>query len=104
MTKTIKDPGKFEGEPAYVRDIWLMMLDGGADFDFTSEWGSYVSAYQIDASLTEQFPDLSEAKERFVANKQEGFILLWESDDGFVFHNIVSEHTLGTMLDKQIHI
>jgi len=30
-TNIIRDPGKFEGEPSYVPDLWEKVLDGGND-------------------------------------------------------------------------
>jgi len=72
----IKNPGKFEGEPAYVPYFWDMVLDGQGSED--DQGNSYI---EFDAEDVKTFPDL------------EGFdcIALRENNDGFVFHQLHTE-------------
>ena len=74
----INNPGKFEAEPLYVPYFWNMAMNGCGE-DYTHEDGTHITVLEIDATDKENFIDLV------------GFsrIELWESSQGFVFHNLL---------------
>jgi len=72
----IKNPGKFEGEETYVPYFWDMVLEG-----FHEEVGrgdSSVARIEISDEDRTKFPVLGNAK----------YILLEESDQGFVYSKL----------------
>jgi hypothetical protein len=71
-TIIIKTPGKFEGEPLWAPYYWDLALEGNADMDDCVE-GGY--GFKLDASDVEVWPEL----------KGTPMILLFESDNGFVY-------------------
>lgn len=73
----IRDPGKFEGEMIYAPYYYDASMDGFAEQLASLEDSSeYACLVKIDDSDRAQFPELSAASK---------FILLRESDQGFVF-------------------
>lgn len=71
----VSDPGKFEGEPAYVPYCWQFYLDGFED-DTVYCGSNHYSVYFVDNDLRAKFPDLLGLKDFAV--------VLWQSDQGFV--------------------
>lgn len=72
----ITSPGKFEGEETYVPYFWNQVLDG-----FHEEVGrgdSSVARIEISDEDRQKFPALGNAK----------YILLEESDQGFVYSRL----------------
>lgn len=84
LTEIIRQPGKFEGEPAYVRDVlWPLVLDGGADVELSEDDGdSPVSVFFLDAPMRREY-ELADTDHA---------ILVWERSDGFVCSSVVNLH------------
>jgi hypothetical protein len=69
ITGTIQNPGKFEGEQAYVPYFWDCYLDGGASTD-----DGEVLGFRVEGQDIERFPELAKVE----------WIFLMEDDQGFV--------------------
>jgi hypothetical protein len=67
--ETVKRPGKFEGEQAYVPYYWDIFLNSGADKD-----NGKVLTFNVSKEDKAIFPEL----------KQRKTVKLLERDDGFV--------------------
>ena len=82
MAKTdiIRDPGKFEGEPQYVRDYWD---DGGGE----------ETIYDGDTPC-EVFHLSDDERETVDADADEEYLLIWETEQGFVCHRILTSFQL----------
>ena len=77
-------PGKFEGEPAYVVYYWVCSLEGYGHWmaggQVLPAWG-HTDAMEIDR-LT-----VHDSERRFFPELEGVEIIeLWESDQGFVYH------------------
>ncbi len=70
----IASPGKFEGEPLYVPYYWQCYLDGMADSD-----DGKILYFDVTDDDRKEFSELAEVKT----------VELWESDNGFVFHDAI---------------
>ena len=66
----IRNPGKFEGEPAYVPEFWEAGLDGGADRDDGRCWG-----FDLSAADKAKYPGLLKGRRT---------IRICQDDQGFV--------------------
>lgn len=77
---TIVSPGKFEGEQAYVVAFYDEMLNGAAEEIMDGD--TCVSVLQIETSDAVEFPTLADCVGKS--------ILLWETDQGFVYHRIMT--------------
>lgn len=76
---TIRGPGKFEGEPYYVPYYWDVANSGAADEElFDGEIP--VSIFKLD----------SKDRHAFGFDKGEDELWLWEREDGFVLHRLLS--------------
>ena len=82
----IRSPGKFEGEPRYVPYFFDAELNGAPD-DELDDSGTLVTVFKITEEDVGLYPEL--------ANNVDRFICLWESDDGFAYHDIISRDGLG---------
>lgn len=81
LTDTIREPGKFEGEPEYVRDVlWPMVLDGASD-ETLYDGDSAIEFFFVDDNLRREY-ELS-------ANT--AVLAVWERTDGFVMHRAMSQ-------------
>lgn len=78
-TDIIRTPGKFEGEPVYVRTLWDSTMDGCED-DTLYDGDTPVSVFFVDAAMRAAF-DLP---------AQTYAIILWESETGFVNSRLTS--------------
>lgn len=78
--QTINTPGKFEGEPVLVRHAWRMVMDGCEDEILSpSESETYSLFFWTD-----------EERNRFGLSADDYALALWESDNGFVNHAILT--------------
>jgi len=69
--------GKFEGEPSFVEYFWDLVLNGGNEDRVLDEvLYTYVVIDKEDRNLYSALP----------TNK---YIVLWESEQGFVHHSFV---------------
>lgn len=69
----IKDPGKFEGDPVWVRDLWELTLDRSEDDEVTLDFdGAYASIFYGERWGDPIMP------EEFYA------VAVWETSSGFV--------------------
>lgn len=78
-------PGKFEGEPAYLRWLWEnIVLDGGGDFSFYNDYDNEVDIIKLTPGET---VDLEEAGliEDDELNDIHA-VAIWEDNNGFVYH------------------
>ena len=71
-------PGKFEGEPAYVRYFWSDIMDGFGE-PFVLD-GAHADILDIEPG----------EQELFGIESQYEYIVLWEDDNGFVFHRLLT--------------
>lgn len=69
------EPGKFEGEPAFVPRLWDLVMDGVADVS-TFDGDTAVDIIVVGDGLRELYPDLGDIYA----------VALWETEQGFVFH------------------
>ena len=87
----ITSPGKFEGEQNYVPYFWNLGLDGCADTDISPD--SFTDDETHSNYLTDHpvfgfgLTDADRAK--WPELKGQDRIELWESDLGFVFHDVL---------------
>jgi len=80
----IADPGKFEGERAWVPYYYELMLDGaGWGFDWPDE--SETTVIPIYASDRRQWADL----------QGYAYVVIEENSQGFVFGQAITEDTFG---------
>ena len=77
MVDLITDPGKFQSEPTYVPYFWDMVMNGFGDVEY-DDFGNMVDIFEVDDTDRAKFPDLGDAK----------VIRLWESEQGFVYHEL----------------
>ncbi len=94
-------PGKFQGEPSYAEFFYDLAMDGDQTETFVDSFGVQIDVFRIEQEDYDKFQDLV----------NEEFIILWESDDGFVFSEVASSEsdlidTLETMGvdDEQIDL
>ena len=71
----VSDPGKFEGEPAYVPYFWDFYVSGYEDESIYCG-SDYYSVYFVDNDRRAKFPDLLDLDDFAV--------VLWETEQGFV--------------------
>jgi len=80
-------PGKFEGEPAYAKHFYDESMEGGADENVIDSGGAQIDIFRISSEDTDQFPDLI----------NDEFVILWETNDGFVMTETATSE--GDLLD-----
>jgi hypothetical protein len=73
-------PGKFEGEPKWVEILWDLVLSGMSD-NTVHDGSTAYDGFLIDGKIAE-LTGYSEDPTRYV--------VLWESDNGFVNHTTMS--------------
>jgi hypothetical protein len=76
--------GKFQGEPWWVVALWDLALEGCAD-GMDDDEGVEISIFNLDpelAAITGYRSDATSGRK----------IIVWETDSGFVCHNVVSAH------------
>jgi hypothetical protein len=81
---SIREPGKFEGEPRWVPYFWEMILNGDGEDFYTDaievgpeEWepsGTLVTYFKVDSDDREEYPELEDVDD----------VWLWENSQGFV--------------------
>jgi hypothetical protein len=76
MGYLIKQPGKFEGEPYWVPELWDWALDSNEDV-LVEDCGTLVSVFIVDDEMIRSYPELLSP---YYA------VGLWETDLGFVCH------------------
>ena len=81
----VNHPGKFEGEPIYVPYFWDLVLNGSQDGTIYDE-DSPVDYVQVNVEDAEMFQELR--------GRSGLYILLWESNQGFVYHRFVNSKQL----------
>lgn len=88
---TVREPGKFEGEPMYVRDLyWERMLDG--------EGESHYDEYDVPFTA---FPLESDDVPVRTGHAETGdVLLLWESEQGFAMSRVVSRQDYEILLSE----
>lgn len=65
----ITDPGKFEGEPAFVPDYWESALAGQYDADDGEAYVFYINEDDIRA-----YPELKGVSEMLLTEDEQGFV------------------------------
>ena len=70
----VSGPGKFEGEPGYVLYFYELSLEGSGDYDESDN-----VVFDIESEDVELFPELDEYS----------MLILIESDNGFVSHELI---------------
>lgn len=72
--------GKFEGEPHWVELLWERALSGFSD-EQVYDGSLQIDGFKIDANISELTGyDIDETR----------YVCLWENDDGFVSHMVLS--------------
>ena len=79
-----KHPGKFEGEPDYVEYFYAVWGDG-MESDGVYDHGRPVAVFYISDEDIEHWPDLA----------GEDNLILWEDDNGFVHHRLLTNQQLS---------
>lgn len=80
----IKNPGKFEGEPAWVPQLWDRAMNGFSDIS-VHDGSMAIDGFRLDSGLA-ALVGLDADPKRYVC--------LWSSDDGFVSHMLMTEEEL----------
>ena len=66
-----KQPGKFEGEPAYTPYFYDLSMDGdGAE----TEFGDNVLSFEVGTEDVEMFPELENVSTVFLTFRDDGFV------------------------------
>ena len=93
----IRDPGKFEGEPSFVPELWDMVMDGGMDDEFY-DGDKPVAVFMIDNELRTKFPAAFGPDGSYSVAYA---ILLYEDSQGFVNSSSVdSAEELTSLIDE----
>ena len=82
-TNIIAEPGKFEGEPVWLPDLWESVLDGNGD-ETIYDNERPIEVFLLGADLRA----LTDACETDDA------VLVWETDQGFVCHRFMTAKQL----------
>lgn len=80
----ITEPGKFEGEPRYVPNMWDMVLDGCYAEDLCIPGDTTDTLYSLITLAPEDV-------ERWPELRGVHSVVLWETDQGFVRHYLVAK-------------
>lgn len=102
---TIRNPGKFEGEPSYVPALWDMVLEGATDDEF-HDGETPVAVFTVDAALRAEFTDgatgtaygIDPADVTALVDGES--VLLWESETGFVNSRTVDAAELARIMGE----
>jgi hypothetical protein len=86
-------PGKFEGEPKYVREMWELAIDGFADKTIF-EGDTEISAFLFDDELKRKTGKNFRTKEKM-------YLALWETSDGFVHSTWIEESKLEAIEESE---
>ncbi len=70
--RTITAPGKFEGEPWFVPELWGKALDGGANYDIYNSKVGWAAVFEL----------TNKEKKEYKIDKP--YIMLSEDRQGFV--------------------
>ncbi len=89
MTQIIREPGKFEGEPLYVRELWELGLEGGASETV------YDGETPVDVFILTDGD-----RESYKLDADDYAILLWESETGFVNSRVMTETQFDDFIDS----
>jgi hypothetical protein len=73
-------PGKFQGEPPYVRAFWEEALRGFADHDIV-DGDTLISAFIIDEDDVKRWPVLADTYAVAVWEREDGFVCLIRFDE-----------------------
>lgn len=79
----IMTPGKFEGEPDWLPELWERALDGDSD-DTLYDGDTPIDVFYLNPEL----------RARTDADDMDYAILMWETDQGFVCQRFVTERQL----------
>jgi hypothetical protein len=71
LTDIDRTPGKFEGEPEYLKTLWDSVLDGASD-DVIDDGDRVYSVFRLSADDKRDYATDAD------------IIIVWESDQGFV--------------------
>lgn len=74
----VRSFGKFENEPISTVVLWGRALDGSWGSKTIYDGCDQFESFEVDAALAAEFPNLTEGS----------FVVLWETDNGFVHHAI----------------
>lgn len=75
----VTNPGKFEGEPRFVIDFWMAILDGaGVDEVYGEDSETPVACFDITKADVDKFDSLVGVRKVYV----------WEDCNGFVRHSV----------------
>ena len=85
LSDTIREPGKFEGEPRYVRNLWENSMDGMED-ETIYDCDTPVSVFKLNA----------EDRAAFDLDSADYAVCLWEDSNGFVHSRVMSESDLDS--------
>lgn len=80
----IKNPGKFEGEPGWLPQLWDRVQSGFSDVS-VHDGSMVIDAFRLDSGLA-SLTGLDENPTNFVC--------LWSDDNGFVSHMVMTEEEL----------
>lgn len=80
----ISNPGKFEGEPSWVTQLWDRALGGFAD-ETVHDGTMAIDAFKLDANL---------ATLTGLDASPDHYICLWSDDNGFVNHMLMTQDQL----------
>jgi len=83
-TRIIGDPGKFEGECVFVRDLWHDVVMNGMEDETVYDGDTPVSVVLLD----------KETRKDFELDETDYAVCLWEDSNGFVRSRVMSESDL----------
>lgn len=83
----IVSPGKFEGEPAWILDLWERVLNSEADVSLHDRSTAF-DAFEID----DEIAALTGYRAR-----QGTYVVLWSDDNGFVSHMVMDQAALDAL-------
>jgi hypothetical protein len=81
----IRDPGKFEGEPVYVRDMWTDIVCNGMEDESLYDAGQQIYVLVFDKM----------DRATYALDDDDYAILLWEDSVGFVHSRHINEADLN---------
>lgn len=83
----IVSPGKFEGEPAWMLDLWDRVMSGFSDISL-HDGSTAFDAFEIDQEIA----DLTGYRPR-----PGTYVVVWSDDNGFVSHMVMDQATLDAI-------
>ena len=86
---TIKEPGKFQGEPWFVRDVlWPMMMDGASDLTIY-DGETPIDVFDLTPALCLEYELPADT----------AVVLIWEQEDGFVCSRFLTAERWARLQD-----